>query len=94
MKTPFFGVSSLLVPALAALVLFSLTRNAKGATNLGEALGPFLGMVLGMMFAAIVGETAALLGLIRGERSIWIAWIGVIVNGALLAVPLSYLLRK
>jgi hypothetical protein len=51
-------------------------------------------MVLGMMFAAIVGETAALLGLIRGERSIWIAWIGVIVNGALLAVPLSYLLRK
>ena len=91
MKAPICNVLSVAIPALTGAYGFYLVRTAKGATNMGEALGPFLGVALLLTLAAVVGEAAALVSLARAERLGWLSWLGVIVNAALL-MPVIYLL--
>jgi hypothetical protein len=91
MKMPLCNLLSLAVPALVGSVGYYLARTAKGATNLGEALGPFFGWLLCLFAAAMVGEGAALLALVRGERLAWLSWLGAVANGLLLLTPLVWL---
>lgn len=91
MKAPFFSVLSLLIPAVAAVAGYILARNAKGATNMGEALGPFFAAAFAIMISGAFGEASAVIALVRGERLQWIAWLGTILNAGLV-LPLLYLL--
>jgi hypothetical protein len=56
-----------------------------------EAPWPWFALAFGLTAAALAGELAAVISLVRGERLGWLAWIGVAVNGALL-LPTIYLL--
>ena len=91
MKTPIWNVLSLALPLLTGTVGYVLARGAKGATNLGEALGPFFAVAMLLTLAAVAGETAAIISLVRCERLRWLSWLGVVGNGALLA-PIVYLI--
>jgi hypothetical protein len=91
MKTPIFNILSLVIPAVVAAGGYYMARTAKGASNMGEALGPYFAAAMLVMIAAFVGELAAIVALVRGERMGWLSWIGVIVNGLLL-MPAVYLL--
>ncbi len=91
MRAPIFNVLSLAVPVLAGAWGYYAVRTAKGATNMGEALGPLFAMAIAVTLAAIVGELAAVISLVRGERLGWLSWLGVVMNGALL-LPTVYLL--
>jgi hypothetical protein len=91
MKAPIFNVLSLATPVVVGAVGFYMARTAKGATNMGEALAPLFVAAIVLMGSAVVGELAAVVSLVRGERLGWLAWLGVAVNGLLL-LPLAYLL--
>ena len=91
MKAPIFNVLSVAFPLLVGAVGYTLMRNAKGATNLGEALGPFFALIIAVCAAALVGEAAAWISLVRGERLAWLTWLGVVGNGVLL-MPVLYFL--
>lgn len=58
---------------------------------MGETMAPFFVLALALTLAAVVGELAAVVSLVRGERLGWLSWMGVVVNGILLA-PSVYLL--
>ncbi len=58
---------------------------------MGEAMAPFFAVALLLTMAAVAGELAAIISLVRGERMAWLSWTGVLVNGLLLA-PVAYLL--
>ncbi len=91
MKAPIFNVLSLAFPLVVGAVGYFLMRNAKGATNLGEALAPLFVLIIAVCGAAVVGEAAALISLLRGERLGWMTWLGVVGNGILL-MPAIYLI--
>jgi hypothetical protein len=91
MKAPICNVLSLALPAVVGSVGFYLARTAKGATNMGEALGPLFAAMIVLMASAVAGEAAAVASLLRGERLAWLSWLGIAVNGLLL-LPLIVLL--
>jgi hypothetical protein len=90
-KTPIFNVMSLVIPVVVAAGGYYMARTSKGATNMGEALGPYFAAAMLVMIAAFFGEVAAIVALVRGERMGWLSWIGFVVNGLLL-MPAVYLL--
>ena len=85
MRTPIFNVISLAIPTLVGTYGYDWARTTKGTTNVGEA--SFL------TIAAVAGEVAAVVSLVRGERLGWRSWLGVAVNVALL-MPAAYLLLE
>jgi hypothetical protein len=91
MRSPIFALLSLAIPVTVGVAGYVLARNAKGATNMGEALGPLFTAAFALMAAAVLGELAAIVSFVRAERLAAVAWIGVAVNGILIA-PLLYLL--
>lgn len=91
MKTPIYNVLSMALPVVAGTFGYYLTRAAKSPTNMGEALGPFFAVAMLLTLAAVAGELAAIISLVRGERLGWLSWMGVAVNGLLLA-PVAYML--
>ena len=58
---------------------------------MGEAMAPFFALAIVLTMAAALGEAAAVVSLVRGERLGWLSWSGVLWNGALL-LPALYLL--
>ena len=58
---------------------------------MGEAMAPFYILALVLTAAAVAGETAAVVSLVRGERLVWMSWMGALMNVVLLA-PAAYLL--
>ena len=91
MKTPICNVLSLALPSLVGAVGYYLARTSKGATNMGEALAPFFALAIVLTLAAAVGELAALVSLVRGERLRWLSWMGALMNGVLL-MPAAWLI--
>jgi hypothetical protein len=91
MRSPVFALLSLAIPAAVAAIGYHLARNAKGSTNLGEAVAPFFAAAAAVVVSAVFGELAAVASLLRAERLAWVSWVGVAVNGALL-MPAIYLL--
>ena len=91
MKAPILAVLSLAIPATVGAVGYLLARSVKGASNMGEALGPYFAFALTLIIAVVVGETAAVASLIRGERLRWLAWLGALIDAALI-MPVIYLL--
>ena len=91
MKTPIFSVVSLALPVVAGIAGLLWARAAKGATNMGEALGPFFAAAIFLVLAAVAGEFAAVVSLVRGERMGWLSWLGIVGNALILA-PVVYLL--
>lgn len=90
MKMAIFNLLSVTIPMVTGAVTCYLARNAKGATNLGESLAPWFAVIVAVMASAVAGELAAVVSLVRGERLVWLSWLGVAVNGLLL-LPLAYL---
>jgi hypothetical protein len=91
MRTPIFNLLALALPLVTGAGGYWFVRTAKGATNLGEAIGPWFAAVIFVTLAAAVGEVAAVISVVRGERMGWLSWVGVAVNGVLL-LPTIYLL--
>jgi hypothetical protein len=89
MRAPIFNILSLVLPVVAGAWGYTLARSAKGATNMGEALGPWFALAFVLTAAALAGELAAVISLVRGERLGWLSWIGVAGNGVLL-LPVIY----
>lgn len=92
MKAPIWNTLSLALPIVVGAVGYYLARTAKGATNMGEALGPYFALAILLTLAAIVGEAAAVISLVRGERLVWLSWLGVLVNCVLLLPAISLLM--
>lgn len=84
MRTPIFNILSLVAPVLGGAWGFWMIRTAKGATNMGEALAPAFAFGMLLVLAAALGELAAVIALVRGERMAWLSWMGVAVNGTVL----------
>lgn len=91
MRTPICNVISVALPTLVGSYGYYWARTTKGATNLGEGLAPFFALAMFLTIAAVVGEVAAVISLVRGERLGWLSWLGVAVDAALL-MPAAYLL--
>ncbi len=91
MRAPIFNILSLILPAVTGAWGYSVVRSAKGATNMGEALGPWLAVAFVLTAAAVAGELAGMISLIRGEKLSWLAWMGVGVNGVLLLLVIYFL---
>lgn len=91
MKAPICNIVSVALPVVTGAIGFYLIRTAKGATNMGEALGPFFAVAFLLTLAAVAGELSAIVSLLRGERMGWLSWLGVAVNALLLA-PVIYFL--
>ena len=58
---------------------------------MGEAMAPLFALAMFLTMAAVGGEVAAVISLVRGERLGWLSWLGVVGNTALL-MPAAYLL--
>lgn len=91
MKAPIFNSLSLLIPACVAVGGYIMARSSKGATNMGEALGPYFAWAILVVIAAAIGEVSAIIALFRGERMTWLSWLGAILN-ALILFPVILLL--
>ena len=92
MRTPICNMLSLALPVVVGSVGYHLAKTTKGATNMGEALGPFFALAVVLSIAAAAGELAAIVSLVRGERLRWLSWIGVVANAVLLLPAASVLI--
>jgi hypothetical protein len=84
MRTPIFSILALVLPLAAAAAGYYVYKTAKGATNLGEAIAPFIVFLMALFCGAAVGEVTALISLWRAERLGWLSWLGVVGNALLL----------
>ncbi len=92
-----FAVLSFLLPISLIIVFMDKAKNEDANQQVWAALGA---MLAGVVFAgvaagvtSIVGVVTAIIALIRRERLIWVAIIGLIPNGLILASLTWVILR-
>jgi hypothetical protein len=94
MKLPVLSALSLVLPLTALIGGYFLAKGAKGATNMGEALGPYFAWGVIVVLAAIAGELAAIVSIVRGEPLKWLSWLGILGNTAILLSAFLFVVKS
>ena len=91
---PLWNIASVAIPA-AAIVLgvLVLAGSRSGGGDFAGALGGGVLFIFGIAGACVIGEVAAWIALVRGERMAWLTILGIIGNGVVI-LPVLLLLLK
>jgi len=91
---PLWNIASVVIPVAAILVgMLALAGSRGGAGDFAGAMGGGVLFVLAVAGACTIGEIAAWVALVRGERQVWLTILGIIGNGVVI-VPVLLLLMK
>ena len=91
---PLWNIASVALPAAAIVFgLLALVGSRGGGGDFAGALGGGVLFIFGIAGACVIGEVAAWVALARGERMIWLTFLGIIGNGVVV-VPVLLLLLK
>ena len=91
---PLWNIASVAMPAAAFVIgLLVLAGSRGGAGDFAGALGGGVLFVFAVAGACVIGEIAAWVALVRGERMAWLTMLGIIGNGVVI-VPVLLLLLK
>lgn len=89
---PFWNLVSLALPVVATII-GSIALGFNRASDLGGALGGFLLLLIVIGAVSVVGEAAAIAALVRGERFAALSVLGILLNGAAIAVAAILVFR-
>ena len=93
-KAPRWNIVSVALPAVAVVLgLLMLAANPSGRGDFAGSLGAAVLFALGIGGACALGEIAALVALVRGERLLWLTTLGILGNGAVI-LPILVLFLK
>jgi len=90
---PLWNVVSVAIPAIAIVLGLLLIAGGRGGGDFAGALGGGVLFIFGVAGACVMGELAAWVALVRGERMGWLTALGIIGN-AVVVVPVLLLLLK
>ena len=91
---PLWNIASVAIPAAAIVIgLLVLAGNRGGGGDFAGALGGGVLFIFGIAGACVIGEIAAWVALVRGERMAWLTILGILGNGVVI-VPVLLLLLK
>src|SRR5262245_14854667 len=91
---PLWNIASVAIPAVAIVLgILILAGSRGGAGDFAGAMGGGVLFVLGIAGVCVLGEIAAWVALIRGERMVWLTILGIIGNGVVI-VPVLLVLMK
>jgi len=90
---PLFNILATLIP-LACAAYAALKYSQASADTIGGAIGNALGAYLLFAVACAVGETLAILALVRGERPTWLSLLAVLLNLTAILPPLWFVLFR
>ena len=91
---PLWNIASVVIPAAAIVIgMLALAGSRGGAGDFAGALGGGVLFVFAIAGACVIGEIAAWVALVRGERMAWLTIVGILGNGVVI-VPVLLLLLK
>ena len=91
---PLWNIASVAIPAAAIVIgLLVLAGSKGGGGDYAGALGGGVLFIFGIAAACVIGEIAAWVALVRGERMAWLTILGIIGN-AVVILPVLLLLLK
>jgi hypothetical protein len=91
---PLWNIASVAIPAAAIVIgLLVLAGSKGGGGDYASALGGGVLFIFGIAGACVIGEIAAWVALVRGERMAWLTILGILGNGVVI-VPVLLLLLK
>ena len=91
---PLWNIASVAVPAAATVIgVLVLAGSRGGGGDFAGALGGGVLFIFGIAGASVIGEIAAWVALVRGERMAWLTILGIIGNGVVILPALLLLLK-
>ena len=91
---PFWSILSLALPLTATLLGVAILLSTRSGTgDYAARLGTGVLLLAGIGIACALGEIAAIVSILRGERLPWLAAIGVIANLLVIFPLLSLFIR-
>ena len=91
---PLWNIASVVIPIAAILLgLLVLAGSKGGGGDFAGAMGGGVLFIFGVAGACVLGEVAAWVALIRGERHAWLTILGIIGNGIVIVPVLLLLMR-
>ena len=91
---PLWNIASVAIPAAAIVIgMLVLAGSRGGGGDFAGALGGGVLFIFGVAGACVIGEIAAWVALVRGERMAWLTILGIIGN-AVVILPVLLLLLK
>ncbi len=90
---PLFNVISALLPVVGGAYAWSAYAKSS-ADTMGGAIGHLIGAYVIFATACLLGELAAIVSLVRGERPGWLSVIGVLLNLAAVIPPIIVFTRR
>ena len=91
---PLWNIASVAIPAAAIVIgVLVLAGSRGGGGDYAGALGGGVLFIFGIAGACVLGEIAAWVALVRGERMAWLTILGILGNGVVI-VPVLLLLLK
>ncbi len=90
---PFFSVIAILFPFAAAAYAASVYSKSS-ADTMGAAIGQGIAAYLIFATGCALGETSAVLSLVRAERPRWLGVIGVMLNLSAAIPPILVAIRR
>jgi len=90
---PLWNIVSIVLPAIAIVLGILMVAGSRGGGDFAGALGGGVLFIFGVAGACLIGEIAAWVALVRGERMAWLTILGIIGNGIVI-VPVLLLLLK
>lgn len=92
-QPPFWNVISLALPAVAVVAGIVVLQGSSRQGNYAGALGNALRFALALSAVGVLGEGSAIASLCRGERLVWLGFLGALVNAGLI-LPGLFLLSR
>ena len=90
---PLFNVISALLPVAGGTYAWSAHAKSS-ADTMGGAIGQLIGVYVIFAAACLLGEVAAVVSLLRGERPGWLSVIGVLLNLTAVIPPIIVFTRR
>ena len=89
---PLWNVVSVVIPMIAILIGLVALGGSRGGDFAG-AIGGGVLFIFGLAAACVIGEIAAWVALLRGERMAWLSILGILGNGVVILPVLLILLK-
>lgn len=89
---PHWNIVSLVLPVVAAAIAAAVVASSR-SSDYASGIGSVLKSLIAVGAVCVLGEVAAIVALVRGERMAWLSAIGAILNLAVI-LPSLYLVSR
>ena len=91
---PRWNIVSVALPVVAVVLgVLLIVANPSGRGDYFGGLGAAVLFIVGVTVACAIGEVAAWVALVRGERLAWLTILGIVGNGAVIVPVLALFLK-